>query len=117
MHQYQSFLAQILDAAGIDAIHEHYGLAAGSTIASEVGGLELVQKIWEAAKGLLGQLGLPALDDSTVAALKTALNLALDKAFVIIDWPVVPDAPVDALLRLLVNRWFDQAVNRFKSGS
>jgi hypothetical protein len=112
-----TFYSQICDAVGIDAVREHYGLAAGASIASEVGGLELIQKVWEAAKGILSQFGPVALDDSTIAAIKAAMNMALDKVFEIVDWPIVPDAPVDAVLRMLANRWFDAAVVKIKSGS
>lgn len=112
----QAFYAQILDAAGLDAIHEHYGLSSSQPIPAEQAGFETIQKILEAAKGVLGQFGV-TIGPETVATVKAAMNQALDYAFTLIDWPIVPDAPIDAVIRVIVNRWFDRAVNEMVSGS
>lgn len=112
----QAFYAQILDAAGLDSIHEHYGLSSSQPIPAEQAGFETIQKILEAAKGVLGQFGV-TIGPETVATIKAAMNQALDYAFTLIDWPVVPDAPVDAVLRALLNRLFDRFAAKYVSGS
>jgi len=111
----QQYFARIADAAGLDSVREHHGLAAGQNVALDGGGLELFQRILDAAKGIIGELGI-SLDDTTIAAVRAGMDLALDKAFELIDFPG-PDVIVEPILRKVAHWGFDKAVSKIKMGS
>jgi len=107
--------SRICESAGLDTVHEHFGFAAGDKVALDAGGFELFQRILDAAKGLLSEFGI-GLDEATIAAVKAGMDLALDKAFALIDFPG-PDILIEPILRKVAHWGFDKAVNRIKSGS
>lgn len=112
----QSHYAAICEAAGIDTVREHFGLMGNQKVDLDAGGLELWQRIKDAAVSIIKTLG-GSVDDTTLAELKAALDMALDKAFEIIDWPYIPDALLDIPLRKLAHWSLERAYQAIKAGS
>jgi hypothetical protein len=105
----QEYFAKFCEAGGIDNMHS--ANTAFGQKASFIGdGITAFNRIVETAKGLLGELGIN-VDKATIADLKEALDMALDKLDALIDWPG-PDILIELPLRKVAHWTFDKAAAR-----
>lgn len=106
----QSFLARIESDAGLGNIRHDFALVGDAKLDGEVGGFEIFQQILNSVKAIVRDFAPGLLTPEMIGDIRAALDAALDQAFLVIDWPYIPDAPVDFMLRKFAHAALDKAV-------